>query len=556
MSHMPLRLYNTLKRQIEDFTPRDAQLVTFYTCGPTVYDDAHIGNFRSFLAADLLRRWIESPLCTLVNDSAASRIKRRVVHVMNITDVGHMTDDDVADGAGEDKMAVAGKRIAEAKKSGKLPAGTNIDPSNPFQVARFYEDRFKEDARALGLKLAIEAQQDPTLMPRATDSIPQMIQVIERLLGNQYAYVAGEPGSRVVYFDVQRFAEYGSLSGNTLDKLREGGGGRVSAQNQSQKRHAADFLLWKEDPTHIMSWPSPPSLKGWGKGYPGWHIECTAMSIGRLSVSLVGTSMQELRDWGGVHSGDALIDLHSGGEDNIFPHHECEIAQSCCAFNVPVGKGQRSGPFAAMWFHPRFLFVEGAKMSKSKGNFFTPRDLFARGYEPAAIRLELIRTHYRSNADFREQGLKDCQRMIDRWRRVLDEGALSMGTGNIQARDTCQREFAQAMDDDLNIAQAIAALNTWVSAAGSPTTDDVRLMRQIEDVLGVLSLARPQAASTEIGVFINVAPDPAVEGLLTQRRDARARKDFAASDAIRDQLAGMGYAIKDMAGGKVEVRRG
>ncbi len=548
---MPLRFYNTLTRKVEPFQPADPSHITFYSCGPTVYDDAHIGNFRSFLAADLLRRWIESPLCTLANDTDASRHGRRVTHVMNITDVGHMTDDAEGGEAGEDRMAVAGRRIAEAKKSGRLPADAKIDPTDPYQIALFYEARFKEDARKLGLKLVLEADKDPSLTPRATDNIEGMRAVIKRLLSMGYAYTAGAPGSRVVYFDVQKFAPYGKLSGNTLDRLREGEGGRVSGENQSQKHHPADFLLWKEDPSHIMKWPSPVS--DFGPGYPGWHIECTAMSVARLfsergqgaSPSTAPLASLSLKN------GESLIDLHSGGEDNIFPHHECEIAQSCCAFNQEPGKGS----FARMWFHPRFLFVEGAKMSKSKGNFFTARDLFEKGYEPAAVRLELIRTHYRSNADFREQGLKDCQRMVDRWRRVLEEGPKNAGDGNTAAREDCRRDFAAALDEDLNIAQAIAALNAWVGAIDTPVPADARLMQQADAVLGVLSLARHESATTDIGVYVNITPDPAVEALLAQRRDARAKKDFAASDTIRDQLAKMGYAVKDIAGGKVEVRR-
>ncbi|HEX2838402.1 MAG TPA: cysteine--tRNA ligase [Phycisphaerales bacterium] len=547
---MPLRLYNTLTRKVEPFRPGDPSHITFYSCGPTVYDDAHIGNFRSFLAADLLRRWIESPLCELENDTDTSSHARRVTHVMNITDVGHMTDDAEGGEQGEDRMAVAGRRIAEAKKSGKLPADAKVDPSDPYQIARFYEGRFKDDARTLGLKLVLDADTDPSLTPRATDNIEGMKAVIKRLLHLGYAYTAGTPGQRVVYFDVQKFTPYGRLSGNTLDRLREGEGGRVSGENQSQKHHPADFLLWKEDPSHIMKWDSPAS--DWGPGYPGWHIECTAMSISRLSERGSGASPSaDCLASLSVMNGEPLIDLHSGGEDNIFPHHECEIAQSCCAFN----QDPKAGSFARMWFHPRFLFVEGAKMSKSKGNFFTARDLFDKGYEPAAVRLELIRTHYRSNADFREQGLKDCQRMIDRWRRVADEGAKSTDEGNTAARAACRHDFATSLDDDLNIAQAIAAVNAWVGAITTPVAADARLMKQIDDVLGVLSLQRPQSATTEIGLYVNVAPDPAVEALLTQRQAARAKKDFAASDAIRDQLAKMGYAVKDVAGGKVEVRR-
>jgi cysteinyl-tRNA synthetase len=547
---MPLRLYNTLTRRIEEFVPRDPARVTFYTCGPTVYDDAHIGNFRSFLAADVLRRWIESPLCELKDaDDGVHKGPRTVVHVMNITDVGHMTDDAEGGEHGEDRMAVAGRRIAEAKKSGKLPAGVEINPNDPYQIARFYEDRFKDDARRLGLKVAMQADHDPTLMPRATASIEGMKVLIGRLIERGHAYVRGDAGSRVVYFRVSSFPTYGRLSGNTLDRLREGAGGRISGENQSQKEHPADFLLWKEDASHIMKWDSP-----WGAGYPGWHIECSVMSAARL-LGMPGKTVgaEELGKIS-VPDTEPLIDLHSGGEDNIFPHHECEIAQSCCAFN----EEPKGGSYAAMWFHPRFLFVEGEKMSKSKGNFFTARDLFARGYEPAAVRLELIKTHYRSNANFSEQGLKDSQRIIERWRRTQGEpGAKPEAVKGDPAAERVIAEFSTAMSDDLNIAGAIAAVNTFVgSITGEPSAQARAAMSLIDSVLAVLSLERPAAATTSIGEFMDsLAPDPAVIAKLEERAAARKNKDFARSDQIRDELLKMGYAIKDVAGGKVEVRR-
>ncbi|MBX3387926.1 MAG: hypothetical protein KF691_00575 [Phycisphaeraceae bacterium] len=549
---MPLRLYNTLTKRLEDFVPRDPARITFYSCGPTVYDDAHIGNFRSFLAADLLRRWIESPLCELFDrQGAAHKGPRTVTHVMNITDVGHMTDDDSADGAGEDKMEQAAKRLTEAKKAGKIPAGVSVDPGDPYQVARFYESRFREDAKALGLKLVLDAEKDPTLMPRATDNVRGMITLVQRLIDKGNAYVVGTPGSRVVYFRVKSFPSYGKLSGNTLDKLKEGEGGRIAAANQSQKEHPADFLLWKEDSRHIMKWESP-----WGFGYPGWHIECSVMSAARLSAkgtprANVGPLLNpEALSALVVSDAAPIIDLHSGGEDNIFPHHECELAQSCCAFNADPS----AAPFASMWFHPRFLMVEGAKMSKSKGNFFTPRDLFAKGIEPAALRLELIKTHYRSNANFTMQGLTDSQRMIDRWRRIGDL-TIAHGDPTPVTREALDA-FAGAMNEDLNIAGAIAALNTWSSKLERPSSGDVAAMRTFDNVLGVLSLARPAAITSDIGIFTGgLAPDPAVIARLEARRAARAAKDFKKSDQIRDELLAMGYAIKDAPGGKVEVSR-
>lgn len=545
---MPLRLYNTLSRKTEAVVPRDPSHVTFYTCGPTVYDDAHIGNFRSFLAADVLRRFIESPLCRLArheHDAEGAPGPRRVTHVMNITDVGHMTDDADGGEAGEDRMAVAGRRIAEAKKAGKLPEGVTVDPSDPYQIARFYEARFKEDARALGLKITLDADKDPSLHPRATESVPGMIAVIGRLIASGHAYVVGAPGARVVYFRVKSFEPYGRLSGNTLERLRAGEGGRVSAVNQAAKEHPADFLLWKEDPSHIMKWDSP-----WGKGYPGWHIECTVMSAARLGSPALRAGSAPSLGTLTLPNGDPLIDLHSGGEDNIFPHHECELAQSCCAFNEAPAQGS----FAKHWFHPRFLLVEGDKMSKSKGNFFTARDLFARGIEPAALRLELIKTHYRSNANFTMQGLADSQRMVERWRRVL--GTTAPQAESSPAESVGLRDFSGALHDDLNIAGAIGALNGWVGTLGEPSHADRAALATMDRVLGVLERARPADVQTEIGVFAaGLTADPAVEAKLVERRAARAAKDFKKSDAIRDELAAMGYQIKDVAGGKVEVSR-
>jgi cysteinyl-tRNA synthetase len=490
-----MRLYNTLTKSIDEFKPLSpAGDVTFYSCGPTVYDDAHIGNFRSFLNADVLRRALE------LHDF-------RVKHVMNITDVGHMTDDDVADGGGEDKMAVAGRRIAEAKKAGKLPVSAAIDPTDPYAIAEFYAQRFLEDARYLGLKVAIEERANPALMPRPTRCVPEMIALVDRLLARGHAYVAKDG---VVYFSVQSFPAYGRLSGNTLDNLREGEGGRISAEHQAVKKHPADFMLWKPDPTHLMRWPSP-----WGEGYPGWHLECSAMA-----KMLLGDE----------------IDVHSGGEDNIFPHHECEVAQSCCASGHAL--------FARFWFHTRHLQVEGEKMSKSKGNFFTARDLFAKGVTPAALRLELVRTHYRTNSNFTMQGLRDCQRMIDRW--AAARAALLQRSGGSGAGPFGRAlvEFKEAIGDDLNLARAIAALNTAIGE--TPAGDakaELAALHAMDSVLGVFERNAPLASAAADDLAAKV------EALLDRRRAARAAKDWAESDRVRDELTALGVRIKDGAQG-------
>ncbi len=539
---MPLKLYNTLTKSLEPFVPQDPDHIRFYTCGPTVYDDAHIGNFRSFLAADLLRRWLESPLCTLTDTNGNEHQgPRQVTHVMNITDVGHMTDDDNADGAGEDKMDVAARRILEAKKSGTLPPDANVVPNNPFQIAQFYEARFKADAIALGMKVAIDDRDrdknTPTYMPRATGNIKEMKQVIEDLLEKGDAYPAGEPGSRAIYFNVQSFERYGKLSGNTLDQLKGGAGGRVDESNQSEKKHPADFLLWKDDNTHKMKWPSPrvPGQDAWGDGYPGWHIECTAMALGRLIP-------------GGLPAAKAThahIDLHSGGEDNIFPHHECEIAQSCCFTG--------SDHFATHWFHPRFLKVDGQKMSKSKGTMFTLGDLTAKGFDPAAIRLELIKTHYRANADFSIQGLKDSTRTAQRWKRFIESGKQAQpGETNAAVRDA----VVNAMNEDLNIAGAIGAINKWIKDTPEPTQADAELMTQFDAFLSVCDLLQYSTEAQDTGIALyqpGVTPSDEIESLLQQRAAAKKSKDFAAADAIRDQLTALGLSIMDKPGGKVEV---
>jgi len=547
-----VHIHNTLTGELSPLTPIAGPQgpVTFYSCGPTVYDDAHIGNFRSFLNADILRRTIE--LTGL-----------QVRHIMNITDVGHMTDDTQADGGGEDKMAVAGRRLLEAKKASTLPHGTQIDAHDPLAIADFYAARFLEDARQLGLKVATEVQHDPTLMPRPTQWVSQMITMVQRLIERGHAYVASDG---VVYFSVESFPDYGLLSGNALDALREGEGGRIRAQNQASKRHPADFMLWKPDAKHLLKWDSP-----WGAGYPGWHLECSTMAAGLLGEQ---------------------IDLHSGGEDNIFPHHECEIAQSRCCFDRST--------LARLWFHTRHLIVEGQKMSKSKGNFFTARDLFAKGVTPAALRLELVRTHYRVNSNFTMQGLADCQRMIDRWSRhaqalaasvaaiaakdagttgaLVSKSNASNSTAVIHASGTSNSThtahnanrshasqensdapagafekalplFTDALCDDLNVARAIALINEALASAGSQehTTAcparELAALQRMDSVLEVLNRNKPiaKAGSEDFEIAVNA--------LIEVRAAARRNKDFAASDGARDQLLALGVQIKDGATG-------
>ncbi len=504
---MKLVLHNTLSGEREPFVPIDpnGKRVTFYSCGPTVYDYAHIGNFRPFLNADILRRTLEL-------------LGFEVVHIMNITDVGHMTDDSVADGGGEDKMEVAAKRLTEAKKSGALPEGADIDPSDPMAVADFYADAFLKDAQTLGLKVALEASSHPDRLPRPTQYVQGMIDMVASLIDRGHAYQADDG---VVYFDVSSWPDYGELSGNTVDALRSGQGGRVSMDTQSIKRHPADFMLWKPDSDHLMRWPSP-----WGEGYPGWHLECSVMA---------GTLLGE------------EIDLHSGGEDNIFPHHECEIAQS---------RGTTGcGVFSRYWFHTRHLMVDGGKMSKSSGTFFTIRDLLERGASPAAIRLELVRTHYRLNSNFTMQGLRDAQRQVERLSRVaawLEKHADS-AVDEVGPLRSAIEPFTAALCDDLNVAGALGVLNSAIGeldlesnptiGAGPLTwSDELAALRSMDSVFGVLDLdvAPPAGADDDVA---------AIESLIEARNLARDNKDWARADEIRDELLQAGIAIKDGAGG-------
>ncbi|MGE0376643.1 MAG: cysteine--tRNA ligase, partial [Planctomycetaceae bacterium] len=475
------------------FTPLEPGTVRMYSCGPTVYDFAHIGNFRSFLFADLIRRFLELA-------------GYDVQHVMNITDVGHMTDDALADGAGEDKMQVAAKRLKEDKKSGKVPEGAIDNPDDPYQVARYYTHAFLEDAKQLGLKVAFEY---PDNILHATGQIGPMQEMIARLIDRGHAYVGGDG---VVYYSVESFPQYGRLSGNTLDHLQSGAGGRISDANQAAKRHPADFMLWKPDSHHIMKWDSP-----WGTGYPGWHIECSVMALKRFGVD--------------------TIDVHTGGEDLIFPHHECEIAQSCGATGAEY--------FARFWMHARFLLVEGEKMSKSKGNFFTVRDVLAgrvtgRPVHPAVLRYELLKSHYRSNMNFTVKGLQDSASAVKRLQdfRTKCEAASGGEVADVGNSHPVISAFIDALSDDLNVSGALAAVLPWAAETPADPAEALGVLREINSVLAVapidLELASPHAESED---------DADVIALCRRIDEARAARDFKTSDALRDQLIGAGYEV-------------
>jgi cysteinyl-tRNA synthetase len=499
---MEIRFYNSLTRNNDLFEPIKGHLVTMYSCGPTVYDFAHIGNFRSFLAGDLVRRFLEA-------------VGYEVWHVMNITDVGHMTDDSSADGAGEDKMQAAAKRLKEDKKSGRAPEGCVANPDNPYEVAAYYRDAFLEDGKKLGLKVASEY---PQRVHCATNFIPQMIKLIEKLIERGHAYV-GRDG--VVYYDVKSFPEYGRLSGNTLDKLenlREGASGRLEASDQANKRNPADFMLWKADPTHVMKWDSP-----WGAGYPGWHIECSAMAMEALGPQ---------------------IDIHTGGEDLIFPHHECEIAQS--------RGGSGCGSFAKFWLHTRFLMVEGQKMSKSKGNFYTVRDVLTgkatgSAVHPAALRYELIRTQFGAQCNFTAKGLIDSANAVRRLSEFAEriETEAAGRVADVDLNHPVLREFFAALADNLNISAALAVVHQWI---GSPVTNAakaVAVLRKIDHVLGVVELTKSAKSDNDDEVTL----------LCRAIHEARQRRDFTTADQHRKKLESQGYEVRSTAEGTVAKRK-
>ncbi len=495
---MNIRFYNTLTNQVTPFEPLNSGLVKMYSCGPTVYDFAHIGNFRSFLFADLLRRFLE-----------ASGFE--VWHVMNITDVGHMTDDAAADGVGEDKMQAAARRLKHDKKAGKVEDEAVTNPDDPYEVAEYFTRAFLDDGRKLGLKVASEF---PQRVPKATDYIADIQQMISTLIERGHAYVGGDGA---VYYSVESFSQYGQLSGNPLEALQVGAGGRIDISNQSFKRHPADFMLWKPDPTHIMRWDSP-----WGAGYPGWHIECSTMSMRALETD--------------------VLDIHTGGEDLIFPHHECEIAQSCGATGNDL--------FSRFWMHARFLLVEGEKMSKRKGNFFTVRDVLsgkATGspVHPAVLRMELIKSHYRSQSNFTTKGLIESAGTV---RRLTELGQrLRDASGGVpeeidQTEHPVVRAFLHALANDLNVSEAMAVVHAWVASPGSDAAESYGVLLALDQVLGVWELASNDNRSED-------TESDTVASLCALIDVARSARNYAAADGHRQQLIQLGYEVRTSSNG-------
>jgi len=490
---MVLQFYNTLGKKKEEFIPLRGKIVRIWTCGLTVYNFGHIGNFRSYIFADILRRYLEYK-------------GYDVKQVMNFTDVGHMIQDDIADSRGQDKMEKAAER----------------EHKTPWEIADFYIKAFLEDSKTLNLK-------EPEVRPKATEHIKEMQEIIKKLIDNGYAYVVN--GN--VYFEVKKFKDYGKLSGNKIENLQAGAGGRV--EENSEKKNPLDFALWVNDPKHIMKWKSP-----WGgEGYPGWHIECSAMSTKYL--------------------GDTF-DIHTGGEDNIFPHHECEIAQT---------EGATGKKFVNYWLHARHLLVNGEKMSKSKGNFYTVRDLLAQGYKPMQIRYALLSAHYRQPLDFSLDYLKSCGTVIQRFKDFVKrlKEANGKGTNVDELIKKSEENFEKAMNDDLNISDALKAVfdfmhevNKKIDAkeiGGGNAQKILKAFNWFDCVLGlniskegnvedlkekIIPIYQEIARTTEVD---NKTAQDMVEHMVAIRKNMREMTEYKEADKIRMKLEKIGIVLED-----------
>lgn len=477
-----LQIYNTLSRQKEAFRPINAPHVGLYVCGPTVYGEAHLGHARPYITFDVLWRYLEHK-------------GYKVRYVRNITDVGHLEND--AD-EGEDKIA---------KKA-------RLEQLEPMEVVQLYTNSFHQSMRELN-------NRPPSIEPRASGHILEQIAMIEQLIANGFAYESN--GS--VYFDVTTYAQqhdYGCLSGRIVEDLIAGAGNeRRVLEGQDEKRNAADFALWKKaQPEHIMRWSSP-----WSDGFPGWHIECSAMSTKYL----------------GDH-----FDIHGGGMDLLFPHHESEIAQS---------QGSCGHHPVKYWMHNNMITINGQKMGKSLGNFITLTELFtgshaklAQAYSPMTVRFFILQAHYRSTLDFSNEALQGVEKGLKRF----IEGIRTLNKLEAQAEssfdvDALIASYYDALNDDLNTPILIAQLYETIGYANKVqakqeslnATDLHRLQQAVNTmVFDILGLQEEQEAGSQ-------KLDGLMELLLELRAQAKANKDWATSDAIRDRLAGLGIQVKD-----------
>lgn len=468
-----MKIYNTLTKKKEEFTPLNPGKVSMYTCGPTVYDFVHIGNIRAYLFADTLRRYL-----------AYSGYEVKMIK--NITDVGHLTDDDIGQGdGGEDKIT---KKAESTKKT-------------PAEITKFFEDDF----RAVEIEMNILPAH---YFPRATAHIPGMIKIIEKLIVDGHAY---EKNGNV-FFDVTTFEDYGKLSGNTLENLKVG----VRVEEHPDKKNPWDFALWIKAPKeHLLKYDSP-----WSVGYPGWHIECSAMSTEYLGNT---------------------IDFHTGGEDNIFPHHEAEIAQT------ESYTGQK---FVNYWLHARHLLTNGAKMSKSKGNLYKLSDIKEKGFSSMDLRVLFLSSHYHSQLDFSweslEQAKKNFQKIND---FVLELEAVSIHNNNDGEEieiAVFQDKIEAALDDDLNTSLALSVVYELITATNKNLSDNSLSSQSAKDILSFW-----KKINSVFGLVLQgqaEIPDE-IKALVRKREDARREKDFQKSDQLRNLIEKKGFTIEDIKDG-------
>jgi cysteinyl-tRNA synthetase len=461
-----MKLYNTLTRKKEEFKPLNGNTVTMYSCGPTVYNFAHIGNMRTYIFMDLLRR-------------ALKFNGYKLKGVMNITDVGHLLSDG---DDGEDKLWKA------AREQKKLPG----------EIAGLYTRAFMSDIQKLNIE-------PPELVVKATDHIPDMLDFVVKLCEKGYGYETSDG----VYFDIAKFPGYGKLSRIDLDGQQAGA--RVGVN--PEKRNAADFALWKKAaPEHIMQWDSP-----WGPGFPGWHIECSAMSRKYLGVP---------------------FDIHTGGVDHIPIHHENEIAQS---------EALEGAKTVNVWMHGEFMMFDNGKMSKSLGNVYTVPDLERLGYTPLDFRYFCLNAHYRKKINFTFDGLAAAKTALGNLRAALGAHKNAGAAAGRPDLSGYKREFADAVNDDLNIPYALGVL--WTMVKGPKHPDVYAAALEMDRIFGLsldaLPAAEPKAEPAAV-------PAHVIE-LAEKRKLARLNKDYKAGDVLRAEIEAAGYAVIDKAGNEYEV---
>lgn len=469
-----MRLYNSLTRKIEDFTPINPPQVGMYTCGPTVYWSTHVGHISKYVGDDLLRRTL-------------TYLGYQVNHVMNVTDVGHLVSDE---DEGEDKM-----------EKGAAREGLTV-----WEIAKKYEAEFFDTMDQVNVLR-------PNVVARATEHIAEQIELIKRLEQKGLTYQT----EGAVYFNVAKFPEYGKLSGQKLSDKKTGARSEVVVD--PEKVNPEDFVLWFKCvgrfKNHVMRWDSP-----WGVGFPGWHIECSAMSMKYLGES---------------------FEIHTGGIDHIGVHHPAEIAQS---------EGATGKPFVKYWVHRVFILVDGKKMSKSLGNFYTLADVLEKGYKPMALRYLFLMGHYRVPQNFTWQALAGAQKSLDNLVEQVnrfkdDEDRVMLSPEKLQKVDVFRNAFTEAVSDDLNMPQTLAI--AWeVVKSNIPNRDKYDLLIDFDQVWG-LKLAETITAK--------VAVSDEITALIEKRELKRQQKDYAGADQVRQEIEALGYILEDKPSGtEVKIR--